>query len=274
MRLRDLRPAGMVVTTVAAGCSRLTFVKPKLKRHGYRAGRTGIQHPRRRCRRPQDRGDGPDRPGPAAPRCRPTGRRPKPRRKAALKADSKSADAHTLLAMIEEQRGHPAQAGAITSRRVELAPARGGSAEQLRRVAVRQRPGRRIAGLVRSRARRSRISDARGGNGQCRIVRIDRRPGRARRSRSAQCPVDWTRVTRSRWQAWPRTNSAPDAISRPEPSPSVAWRAAPATRQVLQLASQIEQKLGDTAAAARYVQRMRVEFPEQGRVTRPGDASQ
>jgi type IV pilus assembly protein PilF len=50
--------------------------------------------------------------------------------------------------------------------------------------------------------------------------------------------------------------------------------AAPATWQVLQLASQIEQKLGDTAAAARYVQRMRAEFPEQGRDNRPGDASQ
>jgi type IV pilus assembly protein PilF len=50
--------------------------------------------------------------------------------------------------------------------------------------------------------------------------------------------------------------------------------AAPATRQVLQLASQIEQKLGDMAAAARYVQRMRAEFPEQGRDIRPGDASQ
>jgi len=50
--------------------------------------------------------------------------------------------------------------------------------------------------------------------------------------------------------------------------------AAPATQAVLLLASQIEQKLGDMAAAARYVQRIRVEFPEQGRDTRPGDASQ
>jgi type IV pilus assembly protein PilF len=37
--------------------------------------------------------------------------------------------------------------------------------------------------------------------------------------------------------------------------------AAAATPEVLQLASQIEQKLGDAAAAARYVQRMRDEFP-------------
>jgi type IV pilus assembly protein PilF len=42
---------------------------------------------------------------------------------------------------------------------------------------------------------------------------------------------------------------------------------------VLQLASQIEQKLGDTAAAARYVQRIKAEFPEKQTVP-PGDTGQ
>ena len=45
--------------------------------------------------------------------------------------------------------------------------------------------------------------------------------------------------------------------------------AAPAEPQALLLASQIEEKLGDTAAAARYVQRLRAEFPDaQGSGTR------
>ena len=48
--------------------------------------------------------------------------------------------------------------------------------------------------------------------------------------------------------------------------------AAPATRPVLLLASQIEQKLGDSAAAARYVQRISAEFP--GTPTPRGDAGQ
>ena len=48
---------------------------------------------------------------------------------------------------------------------------------------------------------------------------------------------------------------------------------APASVKVLQLASQIEQKLGDTAAAARYVQRIGTEFPQQ-RTDPTGDASQ
>jgi type IV pilus assembly protein PilF len=42
---------------------------------------------------------------------------------------------------------------------------------------------------------------------------------------------------------------------------------------VLQLASQIEQKLGDTVAAARYVQRIGAEFPQTPAVP-SGDASQ
>ncbi|MBH1660640.1 type IV pilus biogenesis/stability protein PilW [Stenotrophomonas maltophilia] len=39
--------------------------------------------------------------------------------------------------------------------------------------------------------------------------------------------------------------------------------AAPATRSVLQLASQIEARLGDRAASDRYIQRIRQEFPQE-----------
>jgi type IV pilus assembly protein PilF len=39
--------------------------------------------------------------------------------------------------------------------------------------------------------------------------------------------------------------------------------AAPATRSVLQLASQIEARLGDRAASDRYLQRIRQEFPQE-----------
>lgn len=47
--------------------------------------------------------------------------------------------------------------------------------------------------------------------------------------------------------------------------------AAPATPEVLRLASQIEEKLGDTVAATRYVDRLRTEFP-QARIAGPGEA--
>ena len=50
--------------------------------------------------------------------------------------------------------------------------------------------------------------------------------------------------------------------------------AAPATAEVLQLASQIEQKLGDAAASARYVQRMRGEFPLSQQAPRGGESQQ
>jgi type IV pilus assembly protein PilF len=50
--------------------------------------------------------------------------------------------------------------------------------------------------------------------------------------------------------------------------------AAAATAEVLQLASQIEQKLGDAAASARYVQRMRDEFPPSRQAPRGGESRQ
>src|SRR3546814_8916261 len=46
--------------------------------------------------------------------------------------------------------------------------------------------------------------------------------------------------------------------------------AAPATAAVLLLASQIEEKLGDRVAAARYVQRLRAEFPQSGTIQSGG----
>ena len=48
--------------------------------------------------------------------------------------------------------------------------------------------------------------------------------------------------------------------------------AAPADPSALLLASQIEDKLGDKVAAARYVQRLRTEFP-QARTAQPGEGS-
>ncbi|MDH5833621.1 type IV pilus biogenesis/stability protein PilW [Luteimonas kalidii] len=48
--------------------------------------------------------------------------------------------------------------------------------------------------------------------------------------------------------------------------------AAPATPTALELASRIEDKLGDSVAAARYVQRLRTEFPQAGTAF-PGESS-
>ena len=85
---------------------------------------------------------------------------------------------------------------------------------------------------------------------------------RARGAQPARRASPSIRPTRSRWGRWPSWNSARAARSRPGHSPSVAWLRRRQTANALLLASQIEQKLGDTAAAARYVQRMRAEFPE------------
>ena len=48
---------------------------------------------------------------------------------------------------------------------------------------------------------------------------------------------------------------------------------APPDASALLLASQIEDKLGDKAAAARYVQRLRTEFPQARTAAQPGEGS-
>ncbi|RZA05093.1 MAG: type IV pilus biogenesis/stability protein PilW, partial [Proteobacteria bacterium] len=48
--------------------------------------------------------------------------------------------------------------------------------------------------------------------------------------------------------------------------------AAPADQAVLQLASNIEERLGDKAAASRYGQRLRAEFPDSVTAT-PGETT-
>ena len=46
----------------------------------------------------------------------------------------------------------------------------------------------------------------------------------------------------------------------------------PASLAVLKLASQIEERLGDKAAASRYVRRIQAEFPDARDVTTGGNA--
>ena len=272
MRLRDLLLAALVVTTIVAGCSRLTFVKPKLKRHGYEqvapeyniredvAGDRKIAAMDRIALAQQRLGAGQlDQAETEA--------------KAVLKADSKSADAHTLLAMIEEQRGHPEQAGAYYLKAVELAPARGGMLNNYGAwLCGNGRAAESLAYFDRALTDPAYATPAAAmaNAGSCALTagqtaRADRDLRNALALDPAS-PVALAGMAEREYRAGHYFEARAFSERR--------LAAAPATRQVLQLASQIEQKLGDMAAAARYVQRMRAEFPEQGRDIRPGDASQ
>jgi type IV pilus assembly protein PilF len=273
MRLRDLLLMAVVVTTIAAGCSRLTFVKPSLKRHNYRQ-----VAPEYNVREDNAAGRGRtaaiDRVALAEQRLR-AGQldEAETEAKAALKADPKSADAHTLMAMLDEQRGLAAQAGSHYAKAAELAPDHGAQLNNYGAwLCGNGRAAESLAYFDRALADPAYATPAAAmaNAGSCALT-----AGQAARAdhdlRNAlmldpASPVALAGMAENEYRAGRYFQARAFSERR--------LAAAPATRQVLQLASQIEQKLGDTAAAARYVQRMRVEFPEQGRDIRPGDASQ
>ncbi|HVR80564.1 MAG TPA: type IV pilus biogenesis/stability protein PilW [Luteimonas sp.] len=272
MRPRDAMVLAVVTMVLVAGCSRLTFVKPHLKRHGYRqvAPEYNIREDADSNRRIATM----DRIALAQQHLR-AGQldQAETEAKAVLKADSKSADAHTLLAMIDEQRGHPEQAGAHYVKAVALEPTRGAVLNNYGAwLCGNGRAAESLALFDRALADPAYPSPAAAlaNAGSCALTvgqtaRADRDLRNAL-SLDPGSPVALAAMADSEYRAGRYFQARAFSERR--------LAAAPATPQVLQLASQIEQKLGDTAAAARYVQRIGAEFPEQGRDTQPGDASQ
>lgn len=179
----------------------------------------------------------------------------------ALKLDPKSADAHTVLAATAARRGASAEAGVHYLRAAELAPDNG---------AVLNNYGVWLCGQGREAeslawfdkalgdSRYSTPALALANSGTCAV----RAGQEARGERDLRRAIGLD----------PRNATALGALAQLEFKRGNAFEArafserrlaaAPPDPAALQLASQIEEKLGDTAAAARYVQRMRAEFPQ------------
>lgn len=179
----------------------------------------------------------------------------------ALKLDPRSADAHTVLAATAAGRGASAEAGAHYLRAAELAPANGAvlnnygvwlcgqgrEAESLAwfdKAVGDPRYGAPAVALANSGTCAVRAGqDARGERDLRRAISLDPRNATAL---GALAQLEFKRGNAFEARAFSERRLA----------------AAPPDPAALQLASQIEEKLGDTAAAARYVQRMRAEFPQ------------
>ena len=271
MRLRNVIAIATLGALIAGvGCSRLTFVKPNMKRHNYQqvAPEYSVRD------NPQDaqRIAAIDRIALASQNLSAgqlDGAETEAR--AALKADPQSVDAYTLLAMIEEQRGHTAQAGSHYAKAVAMAPTRGallnnygawlcGSGRAAESLPLFDRaladPGYSTPGAALANAGACALTagqTARAGRDLTRALELD-----------PSSPVALAAMADNEYRAGRYLQARAFSERR--------LAVAPASVQVLQLASQIEQKLGDTAAAARYVQRIGTEFP-QGRPVSSGDAS-
>ncbi|GAA3918799.1 type IV pilus biogenesis/stability protein PilW [Luteimonas lutimaris] len=271
MRPSSAIACGLALALLAGGCSRLTFIKPSMGSGDYE--RTAPTYELR---------DSPE----VKQRANVRGHlalatnalqkglldEAEKEARAALKIDGKSADANTLLAVVEDQRGNREQAGGYYARAAELAPEQGTALNNYGAwLCGNGRAAESLPWFDKALADpmyRQRAS-ALANSGSCALkagqtARVEDRLRQA----LALDPVDATALEAMAEYQY-RSGRYMDARAFSERR----LGAAPATRSVLLLASQIEDKLGDRAAAARYVQRLRTEFPQTGTV-QSGESSQ
>lgn len=271
MQLRKVIGGVVLVALVAGvGCSRLTFVKPKFKRDFHQ---TGPEYTVRDDPRDVQRIAAIDQVALAEQGLR-TGQLDdaETHARAAIKADPASTDAYTLLGMIQEQRGNESQAGAFYAKAVSLAPNRGVLLNNYGAWLCGSGQAAASLGLFDRALQDSGYptpASALANAGSCALkVGQDERASRDL-ARALELdpsnPVALEAMAESQFKA----GHYLEARAFSERRLSVA----PASVKMLQLASQIEQKLGDTVAAARYVQRIATEFPQQ-RTVPPGGANQ
>ena len=182
----------------------------------------------------------------------------------ALKADASSADAHSLLALSLDALGRSAEAGPHHWRAAELAPARGGLLNNYGIwLCSNGQPAQSLDWFTRALAAPGyETPDAALAN----EAACAQQAGQGERAESAARRA----IAIAPSNALALTVLARGALASGRALEARGFierrlAAAPADPEVLQLASQIEQSLGDTAAAARYVERLRTEFPPDSR---------
>lgn len=179
----------------------------------------------------------------------------------ALKLDPASADAYTMLGVIESRRGRTAAAGEHYRRAAELAPQRG---EVLNNYGAwlcgNGYPAEALVWFDRAlaapgyRSPSSALANAGGcalKSGQDERVERD-----LRRALEIEPNNAYALASMAEYQYAQGRFFEARAFSERR------LAAAPADASVLQLAARIEEGLGDRAAASRYQQRLRAEFPQ------------
>lgn len=270
MRQREALGFVVVACLLATACSRLTFVRPNASRGG--SERVAPEYEFRDDDRTTTRMAVRDNLLMGQQRFR-AGQLDKAEAhaRAALKADAKSADAYTLLGLVEERRGRSAEAGEHYAKAASLAPNAGATLNNYGVWLCRNgRAQESLAWFDRALADRAyrTPASALANAGECagRAGQHDRveRDLRAALSLDPDNAVALGAMAEHQF----RNGNYLEARAFSERR----LGAAQADASVLLLASQIEDKLGDKVAAARYVQRLRTEFP-QARTAQPGEGS-
>lgn len=260
MRLHKVALLLIIPVLLAVGCSRLTFVRPKMQREDgeqiapdYHVSDTPATKQRMEAQEQMGRALQNLQAGnlDAAEQSA----------KSVLKIRPDSADATTLMAVIEDRRGRAAQAGTYYKRAAELPPLDGGRQNNYGAwLCANGYPAESLVWFDRA------LNDpnyatpaaalANAGSCAARVGQHERAERDLRRALSLD----------------PRNSFALGAMAENEYRNRRFFEArafverrlaaAPASASVLKLASQIEEGLGDKAAASRYVQRLRAEFPD------------
>jgi len=249
----------LAMLTAASGCSRLTFVRPSFDRKDFEQVAHEV-HVSDKDRRSEV--DVRDRVVLAQKRLV-AGDVAGAQREAAaaLKQNPNAADAHTLMAAALERGGNAAKAGEHYRRAAELAPASGAALSNYGVwLCGEGRAAESLAWFDKALASPGYATPATAlaNAGICAVQagqgdRADRDLRRA----IALDPANATALGALAEREY-RAGRAFEARAFSERR----LAAAPADPHTLMLASQIEEKLGDRAAAARYVQRLRAEFPD------------
>ena len=186
----------------------------------------------------------------------------------ALKQDAKSADAYTILAIVAEQRGQGADAGRHYAKAAQLAPASGNAANNYGAwLCSNGRAAESLGWFDRALAdeRYATPASARANAGSCAFdAGQTARAERDLRMALQQQPANPTALA-----AMARVSYANGNYMDARAFSERRLASGPPTREVLRLASQIEQKLGDNQASVRYMQQMAAQFPQRG--TQPGE---
>ena len=271
MRLRDAMVLIALLTAVT-GCSKPAFLKPKSKI--IQVAETEPRYHVSDSAATKQRLASQDRMSLASQRLR-SGDLVAAEREAKtiLKGDPGSADAYTLLAIIRDRQDNSAQAGDYYKRAAELAPMQGSALNNYGAwLCANGFPAEALVWFDRALAAAGYQTpgSAMANAGGCALKagQYERADRDLRNALSLE--PDNAYALASMAENEYRQGRYFEARAFTERR----LAAAPADPSVLQLASDIEGKLGDRHAASRYVQRLRAEFPDSvtanpGETTRP-----
>ena len=269
MRRRDLLLLAAALALLATACSRLSFVKPNAQRKGmdrvapeYSFKETEASKRRTEARRRVSVANQQLQAGnldAAAAEAR-----------AALKADPSLPETHTTMAFIASRQGQAELAGSHYAEAAKLGPS----------GATYNNYGAWLCGNARAaeslRWFDNAVTDPNYGDragalanaGTC--AAIAGQHDRVERDLRAALQLDPANAVALGAMAEHQFRQGSYFEARAFSERRLS--AAPATPAALELASRIEEKLGDSTAAARYVRRLRTEFPQAGNAL-PGESS-